>query len=134
MWMTTSCPGSLIEVNNDQMHSMKPPPAISPAAQLAIAAIVVLGLVGGSLIVGYAGFATSPKRGGSSTFVPVPEAYFLAAIMYGMSFIGMLALLRARQVSRLVLVVAVVVYVAVAAALPGALRALNMSTGWTEIR
>jgi len=113
---------------------MKPSPVLSPAAQVAIAAIVLLGLVGGSLIVGYAGFATSPKRGGLSTFVPVPEAYFLAAIMYGMSFIGMLALLRARQVSRLVLVVAVVVYVAVAAALPGALRALNMGTGWTEIR
>ena len=112
------------------MPPMKSSLANSPAAQVATAAIVLLGLVGGSLIVGYAGFATSPKRGGSSTFVPVPEAYFLAAIMYGMSFIGLLALLRARQVSRLVLVIAVVVYVFVAAALPGALRALNLSTGW----
>ncbi|HPH13771.1 MAG TPA: hypothetical protein PLC34_08240 [Burkholderiaceae bacterium] len=65
-----------------------------------------------------------------STFVPVPEAYFLAATMYGMSFIGMLALLRALQVSRSVLVVALVMYVFVAAALPEALRALDLSTGW----
>jgi hypothetical protein len=113
-----------------KMHAKKPSPVLSPAVQGFVAAIVLLGLVGGSLIVGYAGFATSPKRGGLSTFVPVPEAYFLAATMYGMSFIGMLALLRALQVSRSVLVVALVMYVFVAAALPEALRALDLSTGW----
>ena len=112
------------------MPPMKSSLADSLAAQVATAAIVLLGLVGGSLIVGYAGFATSPKRGGLSTFVPVPEAYFLATTMYGMSFIGMLALLRAWLVSRSVLVVAVFMYVFVAAALPEALRALNLSTGW----
>ena len=74
-------------------------PLLSLGAQLAVMAMVVLGMVGGGLIVAHSGFGTSPKYGGPSTFVPAPQAYFLAAVMYSMSAIGMLALLQNRQAS-----------------------------------
>lgn len=96
---------------------MKPSPVLSPAAQVAIAAIVLLGLIGGSLIVAHAGFSTSPKRGGPSTFVPAPQAYLLAATMYGMSLVGMLVLLRARWVSRSGIALALLIHACVAVAL-----------------
>ncbi|ODS65071.1 MAG: hypothetical protein ABS37_09695 [Acidovorax sp. SCN 65-108] len=69
-------------------------------AKISIAALAVLGLLGGSLIVAYAGFATSPRRGGPSTFVPAPEAYILSAVMYAMSFLALWVLLRDRQASK----------------------------------
>ena len=89
---------------------------------------MVLGLVGGSLIVAHSGFATSPRRGGPSTFVPVPEAYVLAATMYAMSFFGMLALLRNRQASRVTMAIASALYLAAAALLANVIApALNAS-------
>ena len=96
---------------------MKSPPALGPAAQVAVAAIVLLGMLGGSLIIAYAGFGTAPRRGGPSTFVPAPQAYFLAATMYGMSAIGLLALLRDRGLSRSSSAIALVLYGAVASLL-----------------
>lgn len=104
---------------------MKTPLVLSPAVQVAVAAIILLGLLGGSLIVGQAGFSTSPRRGGTSTFVPAPEAYLLAALMYGMSFIGMLALLQNRRTSRLGTAFAVALYV-IAATLLATLVASNV--------
>ena len=83
---------------------------LSLGVQLAVVAIVVLGMVGGGLIVAHSGFGTSPKYGGPSTFVPAPQAYFLAAVMYGMSVIGMLALLQNRQASGLLKAFAVLAY------------------------
>ena len=83
--------------------------------QVAVAALVLLGLLGGSLIVAHSGFGTSPRRGGPTTFVPAPEAYLLAAAMYGMSAIGMLALLKDRNVSRFSGGIALVLYAAAAA-------------------
>jgi hypothetical protein len=80
---------------------MKPQVILTPAVQFFVGAIVLLGLVGGSLIVAHSGFATSPRRGGPSTFVPAPQAYLLAAVMYSMSFIGVFALLRSRHASLL---------------------------------
>lgn len=103
---------------------MKPAPVLSPAVQVAVAALVLLGWVGGSLIVAHSGFSTSPRRGGPSTFVPAPQAYLLAATMYGMSVVGVLALLRSRQVSRSVIAVALVIYVCVAAALTAFFRSV----------
>ena len=87
---------------------------LSPGAQLAVAALVVLGAVGGGLIVAYSGFGTSPKYGGPSTFVPAPQAYFLAAVMYSVSVIGMLALLQSWQSSWHLTALAVVLYAGVA--------------------
>ena len=93
---------------------MKPATIISPSAQIAVAAIVLLGLFGGCLIVAYSGFGTTPRFGGPSTFVPAPEAYLLAALMYAMSSIGLLALLRCRKASGLVILLAAVLYIAAA--------------------
>ena len=102
---------------------MKPQPPLNLPAQLSIAALVLLGLLGGSLIVAYSGFETSPRRGGTSTFVPAPEAYVLAVVMYLMSGLAMIALLRNRTTSKLAAAAALCAYVAIAASLVKALSA-----------
>jgi hypothetical protein len=96
---------------------MKPQLVLSPAVQLFVAAIVLLGLIGGSLIVAHSGFTTSPRHGGPSTFVPAPQAYLLAATMYGMSFVALLALLRSRNTSLLRYSLATALFAAGAAGL-----------------
>jgi hypothetical protein len=98
---------------------MKPNTPLTPAVQFFTAAIVVLGFLGGCLIVAYSGYSTSPKRGGIPVFVPAPEAYLLAATMFGMSVIGLVALLRARRLSMASVAFAVVVYIAIALAFMG---------------
>jgi hypothetical protein len=90
---------------------------LSFGAQLSIAAIVLLGIVGGSLILAHGGFETSPKRGGQSIFVPAPQGYFIAATMYGMSVIGMIALTREWRWSGAAVTSALMLYIAVAVAL-----------------
>jgi hypothetical protein len=88
--------------------------------------LVALGLIGGSLIVANSGFETSPRRGGPSVFVPAPQAYVLAAIMYCMGFLGLLAVLRNRAVAqpgaRLGALLAAAVFAALAAGLVALLR------------
>lgn len=96
---------------------MKQQPPLNLPAQIAIAALGVLGLLGGSLIVAYAGFQTSPRRGGTPTFVPAPEAYVMAAIMYLMSCVAVLVLLRHHRLSKPAIAVAFGVYVAAAVAM-----------------
>ena len=101
---------------------MKPSPVPGAGAQVAIAALVLLGMVGGSLILAQSGFSTSPKRGGPSVFVPAPQAYLLAAILYAMSAIGLFALLRAWQAAMPLMVLAVLGYLSFAAGLVWMLR------------
>ena len=94
---------------------MKPVKNLGLGAQLAIIALVVLGLVGGCLIIAYSGFATLPKtRGVQSVFVPLPAAYLMAAVMYGQSVIGMLVLLRDQKTPYIGIFLSCVGYVAVA--------------------
>lgn len=93
---------------------MKPTQPLSAAAQFAIAALVLLGWLGGSLILAHAGFETSPPRGGSSTFVPLPQAYVLVAVMYLMSLLALLALLRQHHTATSGQVVAVGAYASLA--------------------
>ncbi|MGV8805461.1 MAG: hypothetical protein ACWA6Y_10920 [Polaromonas sp.] len=100
---------------------MKPQPPLNLPARLSIAALVLLGLIGGSLIVAHSGFETSPRRGGTPTFVPAPEAYVLALIMYLMSSLALIALLRNRNTSRQAIAAALCAYVAIAASLVAAL-------------
>lgn len=96
---------------------MKPQPPLSLPAQLSIAALVLLGLIGGSLIVAHAGFETSPRRGGTSTFVPAPAAYVLAAVMYLQSGLALVVLLRNRRISKQAIAVTLCICVAVATSL-----------------
>ncbi|MFC3147430.1 hypothetical protein [Piscinibacterium candidicorallinum] len=65
----------------------------------------------------HSGFESSPKRGGPSVFVPAPQAYAMAAIMYAMGFIGLLALLRSRGAGRLGVWLGAALFVAAAAGL-----------------
>lgn len=78
---------------------MSETPSLNLPLRLSIAALFILGLIGGTLVVAYSGFETSPRRDGTPVFVPAPEAYFIAATMYAMSCLAMLALLRHRTQS-----------------------------------
>ena len=60
------------------------------------------------------GYETSPRRGGTPVFVPAPQAYIIAAAMYGMSCLAMLALLRSRTKSFFWAAIAVAGYVLLA--------------------
>jgi hypothetical protein len=104
---------------------MKPSPVPGAGAQLAIAALVLLGMVGGCLVLAQSGVATSPKRGGPSVFVPAPQAYLLVAILYAMSAIGLSVLLRVWQAARLAIAGAAVTWILVAAAF------VRLLTEWT---
>ena len=84
--------------------------SLTTAAQISIAALVLLGMVGGSLIVAHGGYETSPRRGGSSVFVPAPQGFIIAAMMYGMSVLGMVALLREWHQSRTTIAIAIALY------------------------
>ena len=94
---------------------MSTSPALSLPVQISIGALVVLGMLGGSMIVAHSGFETSPRRGGASTFVPVPEAYVIAAFLYLMSAIGLVVLLRNRKIPLRATAVALCWYAAAAA-------------------
>ena len=93
---------------------MKPSQSLNTPAQIFIATIVVLGMIGGSLIVAHSGFETSPKRGGYSVFVPAPQAYILVFTMYGMSIIAMVTLVREYFRSPKALALAITLYAALA--------------------
>ena len=97
---------------------MKPVENLGRGAQLAIFALVILGLIGGCLIIAYSGFETSPKtRGVHRVFVPLPQAYLMTAAMYGQSIIGMVVLLRNRKTSFMGIFLSCLGYVAVASTL-----------------
>jgi len=100
-------------------------PPLNLPARVSVAALFVLGLAGGTLIVAYSGFETSPRRGGTPVFVPAPEAYVIAAVMYVMSCLAMLALLRDRNTSPVLSVAAVAAYPVVAWALVQAVGPLR---------
>ena len=94
---------------------MKPVENLGRGAQIAVMALVVLGMISGSLIIAHTGFETSPKtRGAQPVFVPLPQAYLMVAAMYGQSFIGMLVLLRARKISKTGITLSVLGYITVA--------------------
>lgn len=93
---------------------MNPAPQLNLPAKLSVAALFILGMLGGSLIVAYSGFETSPRRGGSPTFVPAPEAYILAAVLYLMSWLAMNVFLRDRGVPMRTYVAASATYGAIA--------------------
>ena len=71
-------------------------------------------MVGGSLIVAHGGYETSPKGGGTPVFVPAPQGFFIAAMMYCMSVLGLVSLLRSGHQSTTTVAAAIALYAIVA--------------------
>jgi hypothetical protein len=89
---------------------MKQDQTLGAAPQFFIAALVFLGLLGGSLILAHGGFETSSKSGGPSVLVPLPQAYLMAALMYTMSLIAALVLLRQHKASPALMLLSALLY------------------------
>lgn len=66
-----------------------------------VTTLCAIGMLGGCLILAGNGFITSSKRADWHIFVPAPQAYIMAAIMFALSGIALLWLLQ--QVQALVL-------------------------------
>ncbi len=59
-----------------------------------VSALAALGLLGGCLIIAGNGFTTTNKRAQWSVFVPAPQAYVMAAILFLLSTIAVIWLLQ----------------------------------------
>ncbi len=64
------------------------------AIRAAVFALFALGFLGGSLIVAGSGFTASSKRGTWQIFVPAPQAYIMAAILFALSALAALWFLQ----------------------------------------
>jgi len=60
----------------------------------AVAALCGLGTLGGCLIIADSGFTTSSKLGALMIFVPVPQAYIAASIMFALSGVALICFLQ----------------------------------------
>ena len=87
----------------------------------AVFSLAFFSLVGGCLVIAQDGFTTSSKRGHWSIFVPAPQAYVMAAIMFTLSVLCVLWLLQQAQASRLAYLFAAAGYVGASFALTNAL-------------
>ena len=87
-----------------------------------VTALCVLGMLGGCLIAAGSGFTTSSKRGEWNIFVPAPEAYILAAIMFTLSGVALLWLLQQLKTRAWGYVFSAAVYVGVVVVLTQALN------------
>ena len=79
-------------------------------------------MLGGCLIAAGSGFTASGKRGDWQIFVPAPQAYIMAAIMFVMSGLALLWLLQQMKARTLGYVFGAAAYVGVAVVLTLALR------------
>lgn len=80
-------------------------------AQLAaVLSLAALGLVGGCLILAQGGFTTASKRALSPIFVPAPQAYVMAAIMFAMSVVAALWVCQQVRARRTVCLAALMGY------------------------
>jgi hypothetical protein len=86
-----------------------------------VTALCVLGMLGGCLIVSGSGFTTSSKRGEWQIFVPAPQAYIMAAIMFALSGIAVLWLLQQGKVRAWGYVISAAAYIGVAVVVTRAL-------------
>lgn len=81
-------------------------------AQIAsVTALALLGMIGMCLIFAEQGFTTSSKRAHWSIFVPLPQAYIMAGIMFALSSIAVLWLLQQAKANLLGYLVTIVAYV-----------------------
>jgi hypothetical protein len=72
---------------------MNPSTRLSAAAQIALLAVAVLGLLVICLVATNGGFTHSDKRGITSVFVPAPEAYLAAVPFLAMSILALAVVL-----------------------------------------
>ncbi len=81
-------------------------------AQIAsVIALALLGMVGMCLIFAEQGFTTSSKRTNWSVFVPLPQAYIMAGIMFALSSIAVLWLLQEAKANLLGYAVTIAAYI-----------------------
>jgi hypothetical protein len=90
----------------------------------AVIALATLGMVGGCLVVAWGGFATSSKRGNSSVFVPAPQAYVMAGIMFVISGIAVLWLLQQAKARLWLYIMAFAIYACLALIITRAISGL----------
>lgn len=76
----------------------------------AVLFLAFFALVGGCLILAQDGFTTSSKRGHWSVFVPAPQAYVMAAIMFALSILGIIWLLQQVRASHSTCLISVAGY------------------------
>lgn len=93
-------------------------------AQIAsVIAFAFFSLVGGCLVFALDGFTTTGKHSSWSVFVPTPQAYVMAAIMFAQSIVGVLWLLQQIKAPPLGYVAATAAYGGLALGLTKALAA-----------
>lgn len=80
------------------------------AQMIAVFSLGLFALVGACLILAQDGFTTSSKHGHWSIFVPTPQAYVMAAMMFALSMLAALWLLQQVQASRLGYALSMVAY------------------------
>jgi hypothetical protein len=76
----------------------------------AVLSLAFFALLGACLILSQDGFATSSKRGDWSIFVPAPQAYVMAGIMFTLSVLGLLWLLQQLRASRSICLLSIAGY------------------------
>ncbi|MCB1956485.1 MAG: hypothetical protein KDG55_12460 [Rhodocyclaceae bacterium] len=59
-----------------------------------VVSLGLLGLIGGSLVLAQDGFTTSSRHGTWSVFVPAPQAYLMAAILFALSALALVWILQ----------------------------------------
>jgi hypothetical protein len=87
-----------------------------------ITALAALGMLGGCLVLARNGFMTSSKRGGWQMFVPAPQAYMMAAIMFALSGLAVFWLLQQTKLRTWGYVIFAAGYIGVACIITRALR------------
>jgi len=80
------------------------------AAYASIFSMFALGLFGGCFIVAGSGFTSTGRRGAWEVFIPPPQAYVMAAIMFALSVIAMLWLLQQAKAIRRTYIIAGAAY------------------------
>ena len=79
-----------------------------------VTALAALAMIGGCLVLAGDGFTASGKRGQHVIFVPLPQAYIMAAILFALSVVAVLWLLQQAKTRAWGYAVCAMAYVGVA--------------------
>lgn len=90
---------------------------------LSVGSLGLLGLFGGCLILAHDGFTSSHKRSNVEVFVPAPQAYVMAAIMFALSVLALVWVLQQARARKPTWALAALLYLLVARWLTGLLAA-----------